>query len=826
MKSYLKLAWKELKAQRVTAVLIFIAVVMSSVMTTVVGRSIGILQAMRIEQAEGLNGSRYATFHQLSKEQARQLHEDARLYDVGDWLYVGNLELPDSGLTLALREYHDDALERYKNIGQVMEGRLPERENEIALPEDALKYLGGGIAIGDTVSLDLSVGVMDGSIPQYAYSAEFVLTAILESDFFGYASGSVSAIVGVGTAEALLPAEYLFYSTDFKTRSKADFQEIIRDLADRLRIPENVIQYNWVFLDALGISYGEAEGTVDNAGFSFMAFACVSVGALVLLAAGLVIYNVLRTSVVRRIQAYGTLRAIGGERGQLYRIVALQLLILCGGGIPIGLLLGIWSARGILLAATNGMGINPKLFMANSEAELAAAISSAGTGNIGFLFLSVAVTLTFALLAAFPAARYAARVSPTVAMSGQAAKIRRRGRKTGKIRCFEAYYARLNMKRGRGRTVITVLSLVMSITVFVALQSFTGILDTSSKVRDMYQGDYAVTNETVGMDEDAVLALREQEAVEHLATAKVTVFASGDTLPFDTDLTVLSHETLQIASMDEARFLSAVSGLSEQDRQDLSAGRACLIKNPIPFSYGGEEVSRTELAVGDVIAVGGYSLRIAGLVNVPVIINNSGYINGVQIIVTDDIYNELVNSTRYSEVYPTLQQGADAVAFEAWLDQWCGDMPGTHWLSYRQADAQMEESFAQLKQLCWLLIFFVGVIGILNIINTVYSNIHTRVAEIGMQRAIGMSAAGLYKTFLWEGAYYGIIASVIGAVSGYICCVLIGAATTDALRLVPIPFASIAAASCLSVAACLSATAVPLRAIARMNIVESIEAVE
>ena len=45
---------------------------------------------------------------------------------------------------------------------------------------------------------------------------------------------------------------------------------------------------------------------------------------------------------------------------------------------------------------------------------------------------------------------------------------------------------------------------------------------------------------------------------------------------------------------------------------------------------------------------------------------------------------------------------------------------------------------------------------ILNIINTVYSNIHTRVNEIGMQRAIGMSAASLYKTFLWEGAYYAI----------------------------------------------------------------------
>ena len=35
-----------------------------------------------------------------------------------------------------------------------------------------------------------------------------------------------------------------------------------------------------------------------------------------------------------------------------------------------------------------------------------------------------------------------------------------------------------------------------------------------------------------------------------------------------------------------------------------------------------------------------------------------------------------------------------------------------------------------------------------------------------MQGAIGMSAASLYKTFLWEGAYYGIFASAIGAVLG------------------------------------------------------------
>ena len=110
--------------------------------------------------------------------------------------------------------------------------------------------------------------------------------------------------------------------------------------------------------------------------------------------------------------------------------------------------------------------------------------------------------------------------------------------------------------------------------------------------------------------------------------------------------------------------------------------------------------------------------------------------------------------------------------------------------------------------------------------NTVYSNIHTRIAEIGMQRAIGMSANSLYKTFLWEGAYYGMIASIIGGILGYICTIFINAATTNRLQFVSIPYLSIIEAALISIVACLSATAIPLRSIAKMSIVNSIETTE
>ena len=821
MKSYLSLAWKELKAQRVTAILILIAVILSSLMTTVIGQSIGILQAMQVQQAERLNGSRYATFHQLTQRQAQALHDDPRLTDVGDVLYLGSTGLGSSSLKLSLREYHDNALAMYPSIGKIKEGRLPETANEVALPEDALQYLDKNAAVDDTIRLTLTVSTMDGLLPEVEYTADFTLTGILESSYLGYSTGTIQGIVGEGTAEVLLPAAYRLISTDFKTQSKQDFQRIVLDLAKTLQVDAAFIQYNPVLLNALGIAYdADADGDTGS-GFPFMAAACVIVGVLVLLAAGLVIYNILKISIAKRVREYGTLRAIGAQRGQVYRLVSVQLLLLCGIGIPVGLLLGVLSAKGVLIAATGAL--NPDIFMANSAQELNSAISSAAEVKPVMLLASIAVTLAFAMLAAFPAARYAARVSPTVAMSGQTAKIKRRIRKSRTIHHFEAWYARLNLKRGRGRTAITILSLVMSITVFVALQSFTGLLDASSAVQDMYTGDYALTNEDAGISAEGVEKLRANDAVAQLSTTRLSVFMPDQTLPFDTNLSLQGHETLQLASVDEAQLSRFAPTLSAQDKQALLDGTGCLVKNPIALSYGGETVQQTSLAVGDVVKLGDKELRVAALLDSPVTIGSSGFTNGVQILVSDAMYCELTGSDYYAEVCPTLKKDADTAAFETWLDGWCGENPGTQWLSYRQSSQEMAESFVQIKMLCWVLIALIGVIGVLNIINTVYSNIHTRIGEIGMQRAIGMSAASLYKTFLWEGAYYGIFASVIGAVLGYVCCIFVGAAQTDTLQLVAVPVAAILEAAAVSVAACLAATAIPLRTISRMSIVDSIE---
>ncbi|NLU51932.1 MAG: ABC transporter permease [Clostridiaceae bacterium] len=826
MKSYHSFAWKELKAQKITSILILIAIILSTMMTTVIGQSWGILQALRIQQAQNLNGNRYATFHNLTYDQKTILEKDGRLSFVGSHIVLGTSRLKNSGISLQLREYDENGLSIYPAISKLKKGRLPEKAGEIALPQDALDYMGFKGDIGDTITLDLYVSLFRDAEVFYEYQADFTLSGILQSNYLGYGSGVVIGIAGSGTAEELLPQKYLVYSTDFRTADKGSFQHTVNDLAEKTGVSKNHIQYNWIYLNALGIEYDKEdidEGKTN--GFSYMTLTGIMTGALVLLAAGLVIYNILKIAVSKRIKEYGTLRAIGGTKGQLYSLVTQQLVMLCLIGIPLGAFLGVISASGITKAATSLF--SPEIFMANNQEELNMLISQNSTGKLLPLLISAAITLIFSFLAAMPAARYAAKVSPVVAMNGTTVKVKRKNRKEKRIRNFEAFYARLNMKRNAGRTAITILSLVMSITVFVAVQSFSKLLDASKDIRKLHLGDYSVTNDTTGFMPSIVEELKILDGVSSVSTLKYSLYKQekDGSLSIETSFELMPGETLQIIGVDEARLNALMPSLTKEQMQKLKDGKACLVKNPIAISYGGQPGSATSFVAGDSILVANNELEVLGNCDA-VTLDNAGFVNGVQVIVFDTVYDLLTGKSTYSELYVILEDGADTEAVEQKIEQICGETAGSRWLSYRNTDKQLEESYQQIKLLAWGLILFIGLIGLLNVINTTYTNIHIRKTEIGIQRAIGMSTGSLYKTFLWEGAYYGIIAGAIGAIAGYICTIFVAAAATDQLRLSAPPVLPILQATVVTIAACMIATCIPLNQIVKLSIVDSIETAE
>ncbi len=833
MKRYSALAWRELLAQRVTSVLILLAIVLSTMMTAAIGQSAGVLSAMRQQQAIAIGGDRHAGLVQMDREQLAALQSDPRLSFAGSYVVLGSMRL-DNTLLLGLSEFQEDVSAIYPSISAIKEGRLPQAPMEVALPEDVLEYLGFTGSLGETVSLPLSKALRHGVITQsHDFTADLTLVGITRSNYMSYAAGVVNGIVGPGTAEALLPEEYFYYNVDIKVADKGAFQSTMDSLVSALNIPQLDTTYNIPYLDALGIRYDSKAADVMDAsdeGFSYLLAAGILVGVLLLLAAGLVIYNILKIAVSRRMTQYGILRAMGAEKGQLYFLVIAQILSLCALGIPLGLLLGSLSAKGILTAAT-GL-LSPEIFLARDAGELDRLIAENSGGKGFFLLASAAVTLLFALAAALPAARHAAKVAPTVAISGTQVKIRRRNRKEKRIRNFEAFYARLNLRRSRGRTAITVLSLVMSVTVFIALQSAVGLLDASGGGVAEHYGDYSITNEAVGFSPQEYQALESDPQVAELTAMQFSLYEQGadgclDGINFG--LSLQPAETFQVVGLNDSYWDKVFSRLPLELLEKLKAGEGCMVRNPIPLNFQGQDIPRTNIPVGETITVADRKLEVLytldgydGYLSV----GNNGFVNGVQVIVNEELYTALTGKSAYHELLPALVEGVDREDFDAVVEALARRTPGTLWLSYEDTDRQLAESFAQIRLLAWGLILFVALIGLLNIINTVYTSIHTRVAEIGMQRAIGMSAGSLYRVFLWEGAYYGMIASVIGGIAGYLCTISVEAATTDTLRLVAVPVVPTLEASGLAIAACLLATCVPLRKIRRMSIVGAIGAVE
>ncbi|HAU5071964.1 TPA: ABC transporter permease [Clostridioides difficile] len=819
MKNYLSLSIKELKSQKLMTTFIIIAIVLSTIMTTVVGQSIGILQNLRIEQARSFNGDRHVSFHQLTKNQVDDIKKDDRVYQAGTSITLGSSKIKDSGISVLVKEYDKTGLSNYPKLMKLKSGHLPKDKNEIALDENTLKLIGIKPRLGVTIPMNLDISLLNDTIPPYNYTANFKLSGILEDDYTGYVSGIVNGIVGKGASENLLPKRYILSSLDFKIKQQEKFQEIVNQLAKKINLSHNSIQYNWIYLNALKIQFEKDENSSNSDGISMIILVSLFVALLVLLASGLVIYNILKISVTKKIKEYGCLRAIGAEPNQIYKIVILQILILCTIAIPIGAVIGIISSKGITGMVTNIL--NPDILLANDNKEITELIHKNTTAYMFPLVLSTSISLIFSFISALPSAIYASHVSPKIAMAGSTTKIKRKIKREKTIKNFERHLAWLNLKRNKGRTIITILSLFMSIAVFVALSEFSNVLDVSRSVSNLKEGDFSLTNEISGFDKSILDKIDNMKNVNRTSFIKYSEYKQGE---IDTDINFEnSGEMLKIIGIDEQTLKDLMPSITDSTLEDFKNGSICFIKNPLAISTPGVKTKYTNLKPKDNITINKKQLDIYSTVDKMFFLQGNGWVNGVDIIVYDSVYNTLTNKNKFNQINIYAKDKSDLEQIRLSIEQICENNPGSHWISYIESDKQLKESFKQIEFLAWAVILFVGLIGTLNIINTTHTNINTRTNEIGVKRAIGMSNSSLYKMFLWEGVYYGIFAAILGSIAGYASAIIINMATIEKLDFTNIPITSILQATIISILACIIATLIPLRKVKKMNIIDCID---
>lgn len=376
-------------------------------------------------------------------------------------------------------------------------GRLPQSSDEIILPEH-LEENGGVIYnIGDTLSVALGDRISEGekvgqNIPCYAYDgvknadapkeekievkqmrAYTVVGFYERPSFEEYTAPGYTALT-VADSQPDDTARFDVYLKMKKAASAYSFANELVKKSDIVKFNESVLMYS-------GVSK-YSNFTVVLCNLAIIVIALIMFGSVSL------IYNAFSISVSERTRQFGLLSSIGATRRQLRKSVLFEAFAVSAVGIPLGIAAGIGGIAVTLLIIGNkfsamlGGDFGVPLRIHVSWVSVAAA---------------AAIALLTVLISAFIPARRATRTSAITAIRQSEdicdRKIRRGASKlTYKLFGLPGVLAVKNYRRSRKKYRATVLSLFMSVVLFVSASAFTGYL-TDSVSGGFATGGYDIT---------------------------------------------------------------------------------------------------------------------------------------------------------------------------------------------------------------------------------------------------------------------------------------------------------------------------------------------
>ena len=377
---------------------------------------------------------------------------------------------------LYIKAYNKEAMEEYPTT--LLEGRYPQAEDEILLPEHL--ETNGGIhwTVGDVITVNPGKRMIqdDNGEPMeapyyYPYfegeetleeneEKTYTVVGIMERPVFeSYNQGSYTAITWLDEA-ALLPEEQVTAAVQMEKLSN-ELYAWGDQKAQELEVSHT---FNTELLSYYLLSGKRMVVSMLNT-VKWVMMLIVAGGSAA------VIYSSFSISVSERIRYLGMLASVGATRKQKRRSVFTEAALLGSIGIPLGLLLGytgVWVTtlciRGLVTKVLKMEGVTMRVILS-------------WPGILGAVLLA-AVTI---FISAWIPARRASRITPVEAIrQNRDIKLTSRQVKTSRLTRavfgFEGELALKNLKRNKKRYRATVISLVFCLVLYLSVASFTAYL--------------------------------------------------------------------------------------------------------------------------------------------------------------------------------------------------------------------------------------------------------------------------------------------------------------------------------------------------------------
>ena len=356
----------------------------------------------------------------------------------------------------------------------ITSGKYPTSSTEILLPEHL--YTNGGVKynLGDTITLELGQRMLDGypmsqDSPCYIYEQgnEVFNGEVLDVKetrtykvvgFYERLSWRIETFEAPGyTALTLSDKEtYTPYKYDvyFRMENPKDTFDFMKEMKLTGDYNSDLLMYSGIF-------------AVNTFTTMLYSLAAIVIG-LIMFGSVALIYNAFSISVSERTKQFGLLSSIGATKKQLKKMVLFEALVVSIVGIPIGVIAGVGGIGVTLMLLGDkfksmGFGVDMKLCASPAS-----------------IIIAVVVALITVLISAWIPSKRATKVSAVEAirqnMDVKNTKYVKTSKLTYKLFGLPGMLANKHYKRNKKKYRTTVLSLFMSIVLFVSASAFTDYL--------------------------------------------------------------------------------------------------------------------------------------------------------------------------------------------------------------------------------------------------------------------------------------------------------------------------------------------------------------
>lgn len=532
----------------------------------------------------------------------------------------------------------------------------------------------------------------------------------------------------------------------------------------------NAYEFNSILLSMKG--YSGSDGT------NVMIFSlAVIIIIIVMLASVFVIRNSFAISITEKTSMYGMLASVGATKRQIRRNVLFEGFILGLIGIPLGILLGL-GVNAILIAILNSV----------LGDMLSGATFVFVTPTIPIICAIVLSAVTIFLSSFFIALR-ASRIPPLVAIRGNKdIKVKnnkpyRTSKLTKKLFGVGGEIASKSLKRSRKKYRTTVISIVVSVAMFIAVSAF---MDYGMTYTEHYYGktDYSYT--VVGIDSKQAQTIEKMPEIENYLTvgsqygcvsADVPVNECGEnflydnadgTKSFSVEFLEFEHDTfVQICRELKLDYNEVKGGVLAYSKVTPDYGEGSRsYDEPVPL-YGkdaptkfivyGNDEEGNELKTG--------KLRVASLFDeIPksadsVIgegtIFGQGLIIGEQGVISSQVGKDGCAVTLYANT-------SDHTSLTNRIESMEGVDDSIYIYDYEETVRQFNAVMLIVGIFVYGFIGVISLIGLTNIFNTISTNMQLRSKEFASLKSIGMTKKEFNRMIRLESLMYGIKSLLIG----------------------------------------------------------------